>query len=260
MTTPAQAAARAANGRLHSTGPKTPAGKLVSSENAVRHGGYARTPVISRGPLKERPEDYEEHLESIHSALQTQGAVQRALGDMVASLTWRLRRTHTFEADYLGVPHGDVASQVELLRLKHEQSYIAARVLRDPAGEYSADELELAAVEAGHAARVDMGDSWPQPRPQTQTEWHALIDQTLTRAGIARDRVADDCARVAERLGAEWTSWQNAARESETVRIVDENVLLKMSRVESHLGKELSRCLGLLRSLQDAKASMAEDA
>ena len=50
MTSPAKIAANRRNA-LRSTGPRTPAGKLVVAQNAIRHGVFANLPVVRHWSL-----------------------------------------------------------------------------------------------------------------------------------------------------------------------------------------------------------------
>ncbi len=75
-----------------STGPKTAAGKSVSSQNRFKHGLYAQKNIIDSLHLKEDPAEYEELLNSLIEELKPQTAFQRLLVCKIANALWRSRR------------------------------------------------------------------------------------------------------------------------------------------------------------------------
>lgn len=251
MTTPAQAAARAENGRRHSTGPRTTQGKRNSSMNATKHGGYAATPVIPHGPLAEDPDAYEAFRVGVKESLRTEGPVEDELADKIASLMWRSRRPAAYEAVFLAqVPMSPPLAGLDQANRIRSWRGAAARVLRDPDGSHATIDLEYAAVAAGLAAGLEMGDRWPQPRPRTVAEWNQVIETTLVDGDTTSEEAALQCDREIARAEAEWSEALAEHRAAEVVRIIENDLLLKTSRVESHLGRELSRHLALLRTLQ----------
>jgi len=256
VTTPAQAAARAENGRLHSTGPKSPQGKKASSMNALKHGGYAGSPVIPRGPLAEDAESYDTFKSGVLASFNTEGPVEDELADRIASLLWRGRRPAAYEAIHLAdAPMSPPAAHLAHANWAQAWNRTAARVLRDPTRPQAHAELEHAAVAAGHAAGLVMDDLWPQPRPRTTSEWNELIDSTLAAVNTDREQAALSCDREIKRLEGEPVRALADLHVAEVTRLLEGDLLLKTSRVESHLSRELSRHLLLLRTLQaDRKA------
>jgi uncharacterized protein YchJ len=88
MATSAQISANQANAHL-STGPRTPEGKAVSSQNSMRHGFAAQT-VLLPG---EDPAEYTQLLLELAVCFPTMGLfhLERAVREM-ANAEWRLRR------------------------------------------------------------------------------------------------------------------------------------------------------------------------
>ena len=87
MATEAQVAANWLNAQK-STGPRTPEGKAVVAQNAVKHGLLAREGVL-------RGEDWEEfarHREALMEELNPTGALEVILAARIVDLTWRLHR------------------------------------------------------------------------------------------------------------------------------------------------------------------------
>ncbi len=71
-----------------STGPKTDEGKAIASQNAVKHGFFAKNDVI----LGEDPAAYEQHRADIYDEYFPMTPTESVLTQRIASLTWRLMR------------------------------------------------------------------------------------------------------------------------------------------------------------------------
>jgi len=91
---------RAATNRanaLHSTGPRTTAGKLRSSQNALRHGLTAASPVLP----SENPATYEGHCRAFQHEYQPATPTETHLVQELADASWRLRRIRQIEDEVL---------------------------------------------------------------------------------------------------------------------------------------------------------------
>jgi hypothetical protein len=71
-----------------STGPQTPQGKAVVSQNALKHGLSARHDVITT----ESQADFDLHRDALLAELDPQGPMESILADRIVSLSWRLKR------------------------------------------------------------------------------------------------------------------------------------------------------------------------
>ena len=87
MTTQASILANRLNAQK-STGPKTPQGKAVVAQNALKHGLSARHDVITT----ESQPDFDLHRDSLLAELDPQGPMESILTDRIVSLSWRLKR------------------------------------------------------------------------------------------------------------------------------------------------------------------------
>jgi len=87
MSTQEQTNANRTNAQS-STGPKTDEGKATSSQNAVKHGFFAKNDVISGEDLA----FYEEHRQDIYDEFVPLTPTESVLTQRIASLTWRLMR------------------------------------------------------------------------------------------------------------------------------------------------------------------------
>ena len=96
MTTEKQIEANKKNA-LMSTGPRTPEGKAVVSQNAIRHGIFTQDLVINTGDGKEDEDEYLELLYGLIDCLRPSGQMELLLVEKVACDYWRLRRVLRFE-------------------------------------------------------------------------------------------------------------------------------------------------------------------
>jgi|SRR5580704_5575421 hypothetical protein len=91
-----RAAVNRANAQ-HSTGPRTETGKQRSSQNALRHGLTARTPVLP----SENPAAYEQHHRQFRDEYQPANATETQLVTELANVSWSLNRIPLLEAELL---------------------------------------------------------------------------------------------------------------------------------------------------------------
>jgi len=87
MSTQAKILANRLNAQ-RSTGPNTPQGKAVVSQNALKHGLSARHDVITT----ESQADFDLHRDALLAELDPQGPMESILADRIVSLSWRLKR------------------------------------------------------------------------------------------------------------------------------------------------------------------------
>jgi hypothetical protein len=81
----------------HSTGPRTPAGKQRSSQNALTHGLTSRSPVLAT----ENPADYQLHCRQFSDEYQPDTPTETQLTQELADTAWRLNRIPQLEAALL---------------------------------------------------------------------------------------------------------------------------------------------------------------
>jgi len=84
MTTQARILANCLNAQK-STGPKSPHGKAVVSQNALKHGLSARHDVITL----ESQADFDRHRDSLLAELDPQTPMESFLADRIVSLSWK---------------------------------------------------------------------------------------------------------------------------------------------------------------------------
>jgi len=77
-----------------STGPKSPAGKLVSSMNALKFGLWSKQAVLA----DEDPDLFDDFARRIQADLRPVGAVELALTDLITAKLWRWGRVVRIEA------------------------------------------------------------------------------------------------------------------------------------------------------------------
>ena len=81
----------------HSTGPRTPEGKARSSQNARKHGLFARDTVLP----EENPEEFIQLIADLEQELEAGGAFERRLVRHIADAEWRMRRLVRLETGAL---------------------------------------------------------------------------------------------------------------------------------------------------------------
>ncbi|MGH8722887.1 MAG: hypothetical protein ACREU4_12935, partial [Burkholderiales bacterium] len=91
----ARAAASRRNG-ARSRGPKTPAGKARSAQNALKHGLRAQKCIVLPG---ERASAFEAFEAALLAELAPEGALQAVLAQRVVAASWRLARAERLEAE-----------------------------------------------------------------------------------------------------------------------------------------------------------------
>ena len=92
MTSAAQVEANRTNAQK-STGPRTPEGKAVAAQNAVRHGLLAKEVVIK----SEDPGQFECYRQQMLAELAPVGQMEELLATRIVSLSWRLRRAERLQ-------------------------------------------------------------------------------------------------------------------------------------------------------------------
>jgi len=133
MATETQVVANRRNAEK-STGPRTPEGKAVVSQNAVRHGLLAQADVI-RG---EDREEFELYREELFWELNPLGTMESRLAERIVSLAWRLRRAErihneAFDALLAKETSSPLASLTQSLRSKGATPDDSEGFGRDPA-------------------------------------------------------------------------------------------------------------------------------
>ncbi|MCK5126186.1 MAG: hypothetical protein KAR42_08010 [candidate division Zixibacteria bacterium] len=77
---------------LKSTGPKTPEGKDIASQNATRHGLYSNRIIIQSPHYREDPITYEALDKIVNKSLKPESHTQMLLADEIINNLWRSRR------------------------------------------------------------------------------------------------------------------------------------------------------------------------
>ena len=93
MATQAQIEANRQNAQK-STGPKTPAGKLIAARNAATHGLFSNRVLIA----SEDAAEYHTHRNALLEDLAPVGPMETILADRIVKLTWQLNRTTRLQA------------------------------------------------------------------------------------------------------------------------------------------------------------------
>jgi hypothetical protein len=95
-----QLAANRQNARK-STGPKTPEGKAIVSQNHIQHGLYSGKVIIHSQHLQESQADYDTLVETLIAELHPEGLIQNLLVRKIANCFWRYRRVINAETAHI---------------------------------------------------------------------------------------------------------------------------------------------------------------
>lgn len=129
MPTQAQIDAARRNG-AKSNGPKTPAGKAISSANSLRHGMTAKAILLTN----ENPEAFHKLSEAYYEKFQPADDVERDLVDEMVISKWRQRRDWSNEAALfdLEMDHQTKKVDSQYTKIDHACRYaLAFRALAD---------------------------------------------------------------------------------------------------------------------------------
>jgi len=107
MTTEARILANRLNAQK-STGPNTPQGKAVVSQNALKHGLSARHDVITT----ESQADFDLHRDALLAELHPQGPMESILADRIVSLSWRLKRADLIQNQTIDALHEESTAKL----------------------------------------------------------------------------------------------------------------------------------------------------
>lgn len=97
MADEAKAVVNARNA-MRSTGPRSPAGKVRSAANALRHGLTAQTLMVIPG---EAAGELQALADRMRATLAPEGELEERLVERVVGLMWRLRRVGRVEGEVL---------------------------------------------------------------------------------------------------------------------------------------------------------------
>jgi hypothetical protein len=117
MASVAQTVANRSNAQK-STGPRTPEGKAIVAQNAVKHGLLAQRAVVKG----EDPQEFTLCRERMLVDLDPVGSVEAILAERIVNLAWRLRRAERLEGAAFDVLE---AQRVAKARDQHGASDVA---------------------------------------------------------------------------------------------------------------------------------------
>jgi hypothetical protein len=130
MATEAQIEANRANAQK-STGPRTPEGKAVVSQNALTHGLLARAGVIPG----EEVHEFEAHREGLRKQLKPGSPLEEVLAERVVDLSWRLKRAgRDQEVAYAALYQKHLEDQPQLQEADAWQAALGRMIVEDFCG------------------------------------------------------------------------------------------------------------------------------
>src|ERR671910_1620720 len=194
---------RSASG-VPSGGPSTEEGKEVARWNATRHGIRSPAPVV---PGVEKPEDWEEYREGMLEDLAPTGALELALAERVALLSWRLHRVTRYETETIARSQESV---IEDLRERRSSGFGYGYSSRGPA---HPDDALAAPKEARRTERIlKKFPDYPDDRKLSGSDASAVLWAVADRVEEETDLEELQLPGVPEWAGlygdtAEWDGW-----------------------------------------------------
>jgi hypothetical protein len=200
VSTEARDQANRANAQF-STGPRTEAGKAISSRNALTHGLTSKSSLLPG----EDPAEFELFSESMLRDLDPFNTVEAALATELIDLQWRLQRVPSVEARILSAESPD-------MKALNNMSLHAARMKR----QYSATLKEFEKMHSANAEKrqQQMADAHLiycadaiLKRPSTLAE-HGFV---LTVKDVEAWRALQSCIFEANKVLAAYKNSQKEA-------------------------------------------------
>jgi hypothetical protein len=172
-----------------STGPKTAAGKEISSRNALRHGIRSALPVLPG----EQEEDWTLHQEGIRRSLAPIGDLEAELVGRVTLCLWRLRRVTAYETAVATAGIEEV----------EEETAAAAEKVRNTFWSFSQEhERPLAERLTNAEKELEKERREDQDKIETATQAHALLESLaqMDETALVHGPTACDVLRGVGRL------------------------------------------------------------
>ena len=169
--------------------PKSDVGAAMTRFNALRHGLTSSAPVI---PGVESVEEWEAHREAVLVDRAPVGAVESALAERIAALTWRLRRVERYECEAIAVGRE---------RVDHDFAVRQGR-LGEPV---SVAEAEMLAEDARRC--LDIVENLLKMPPDTRlaaADVQEILEALASSVEMDADDYVEGIAEAAD--GGEWTA------------------------------------------------------
>lgn len=254
---------------LKSTGPRSSAGKARASKNAVRSGVYSLCPVIAG---VEKEEDWQAFRRAMMESLKPVAEIENVLVERITLIAWRLRRVIRAETATLQAEAEQLREPVRKLEDSRGWKVSIGELLTklsaaDDDAEFSEDEAELVLWRALGTATDESSDF--ELEVAFEPYWEALGTPQRWTAGGIRRLVADladqhewtmgdlmvrmqaDATSDCDSYRAEMdTKHAKLCQDQSACLIPREETLAKIGRYESHLSREMFRCLHELQRVQ----------
>lgn len=151
--------------KRHGGGPKTPEGKVKVAQNALRHGGWARsTSAVRRGPFREDPSAVHQFEKEVVRQLGPRNLVEKEAAWAVARALSCQRRFHTYVPYWVSLRTGLTRVPPELLphpylggNPAHDDSLIVLDQLVSDDQFLSTTDLAEVANDLPHVSWADIG-------------------------------------------------------------------------------------------------------
>lgn len=158
---------------LRSTGPKTPEGKKKSSQNAIRHGFFARDLIVNCPYLNETPADYDRYESAIKSHLRPDSQAQKLLARKLTFSTWRQQRLITALLSHID-------ARVHILSKKLPRNSLLRKTLKEADLPFSLSSLTPRQLTA-HLTFIGRGTITDDPLSQRLLKYQKALAREISR-------------------------------------------------------------------------------
>lgn len=253
-------AARRANAR-RSTGARSVEGKATVAQNALLHGGYAKSiTCIAEGPLAENRDEVEAFYVAMYEELDPRTAIQWVYAQEIARLGWGLRRVNAWadlafasiERAGLSEPPRFVVTHAERMAAEFALGAGALRDLERPdierdAFEHAASMLYCALPEATATPEWNPDQDI---RPSSPGAWRAFIDRLISLGWNSRKEAATWANAQAEAARARYEVELTGRAQLAVRAILNDGLLAKAMDANGRLSRQFSRLCAEYRDLR----------
>ncbi len=204
-----------------STGPKTPEGKSIVAQNAIKHGFHSSHTLVA----SEDPAEFDHHCTSLLEELAPYGPMESFLANRIVTLSWHLTRATRLQSDSINTLANNEMEQ------QQQQDEVPLKMLNNP------------------AVMVDLG--------MTCDEYYNLLGDGLEALRERAIELIEERRQKAEKEHSSVSLGSIAVRDFSETRVLDRLIMYER-RIENSLYKTVLE-LQRLQFLRNREQSLRMD-